>query len=71
MPAMGEGDLGLRKHLDFGSDGVDAAIVRGVELEDGVFELVAEGLSREGHDGGGFTAAGGTGEKNVRHVAVF
>lgn len=70
MPARREGDLFLGKHLNSGTDGIDTAVVRSVELEDGVAQLGAQGLAGQGHDGGGLSAARGPGEEEIGHVAV-
>lgn len=71
MSARGQGDLLLGEHLDAGAYSVDAAVVRGVELQDSVAELGAEGLAGQGHDGGCLAAARGPGEHEVGHVAVY
>lgn len=70
MSPRRQGYLFLGEHLDARADGVDAAVVRGVELKDGVAQLGAEGLAGQGHDCSGLAAPRRAREKQVRHVAV-
>ena len=53
------------------ADDVDAALVAGVELEDGFFVGGAEELAGETEDGGCFANAGHAADNDVGHVAIF
>ena len=71
MPAGGESDFFLREAFYAIADDVDAALVAGVELEDGFFVGGAEELAGETEDGGCFANAGHAADDDVRHVAIF
>ena len=71
LPAGGESDFFLCEAFDAVADDVDAALVAGVELEDGFFVGGAEELAGETEDGGCFANAGHAADDYVRHVAIF
>ena len=71
LPAGGESDFLLRKTLYAIADDIDAALVAGVELEDGFFVGGAEELAGETKDGGCFANAGHAADDDVGHVAIF
>lgn len=70
MAALWEGDFFLGKGLDARADDVDAALVRGVEFEDGFFVGGAEKGACETENGGGFADTGHAGDDEVGHVTV-
>ena len=57
--------------FDAVADDVDAALVGGVELEDGFFVGGAEELAGEAEDGCCFADAGHAADDDVGHVAIF
>ena len=71
MPAGGESDFFLREAFYAVADDVDAALVAGVELEDGFFVGGTEELAGETEDGGCFANAGHATDDDVGHVAIF
>ena len=71
LAAWGEGDFFLGEGFDAVADDVDAALVGGVEFEDGFFVGGAEELAGEAEDGGCFADAGHAADDDVGHVAVF
>ena len=71
LAAGGESDFFLGEAFDAVADDVDAALVGGVEFEDGFFVGGAEELAGETEDGGCFADAGHAADDDVGHVAVF
>ena len=71
LAAWGQGDLFLGEAFDAVADDVDAALVRGVEFEDGFFVGGAEELAGQAEDGCCFANAGHAADDDVGHVAIF
>ena len=71
LAARGKGDFFLGEAFDGVADDVDAALVAGVELEDGFFVGGAEELAGETEDGCCFADAGHAADDDVGHVAIF
>ena len=71
MPARGQSHFLLREALYAIANDIDAALVAGVELEDGFFVGGAEELAGQTENGGCFANAGHAADDDVRHVAIF
>ena len=71
LPAGGKGYFFLGEAFDAVADDVDAALVAGVEFEDGFFVGGAEELAGETEDGCCFADAGHAADDDVGHVAIF
>lgn len=71
VAARGKGHFFLGKTLDAVADDVDAALVTGVELENGLLVRVAEQFARQAENAAGLADTRHAGDDDVRHVSFL
>ncbi len=57
VPTFGKGHFLVSKHLDAVSHHFNASIIRGIQLQDGIFEGAAEECSGQTQNAGGLSRA--------------
>lgn len=71
VPTRRQGDFLLGKPLDPIPHHVDASLIAGIQLQDGLLARIAQQLPRQTHNGRGLSDARHARDDDMRHVAVF
>lgn len=71
LPSWWERDFLLRKSLYAVPHNIDAALVTGIELQDGLLVRISQQLAGQAQDGCRFANARHARDDNVRHVSIF